>query len=98
MELPVLRGGGKPPCDVCPKRSPENDKASRLTGRHGRALAIHARLKATSGQYRLPGYLAECRWFADLMVAIDRGHELAKSMVYEQAERERSERPPEMRD
>lgn len=46
--LPVLRSG-KPPCESCPKKSPENDERLRLSADNIRMMDFYHRAKSTPG-------------------------------------------------
>jgi len=46
---PLSRGGFKPPCQTCPKISPERAHEFELTEKNWRALAFYKKVKATNG-------------------------------------------------
>jgi len=90
-KLPIIRDAD-PPCHICPKGGPENDRLLVVSRRNEMAWRLYQKLEACHGAYRLPDYLATCEVWAENMrlvrEAIQLGKAVAKSNAYREARKE----------
>ena len=86
--LPILRLGNPPPCEDCPKGSPENGKKLRLSERNYRAVDFYNRAKAMP---QMQSALFQCPVTQRNFRLIDSTIERAKAAIAESYTKKRNE-------
>lgn len=68
-ELPILRSG-PPPCESCPKKSPDQEHLFVLSAKNHRLWDFYRRAKSVPG-FRMPKHLDGCQLMQESFAIID---------------------------
>ena len=88
--LPIVREPDhEPPCQSCPKKSPDNDGLYRMNAANRRCLRMYETVQSSGGAIRLPDHLANDPEFWENMrivnLAIKIGESQLRAAAYERA-------------
>lgn len=80
--LPIVREPDhEPPCQSCPKKSPDNDSLYRMNAVNRQCLRLFETIRACGGAVRLPDQLADDPEFWENMRIIDLAIKIGESQL-----------------